>query len=245
MKTFSVPYRKKNHTVKNQSHIMKRIDQSRLSVQRFGSQSLMRLGALGVAALLFAAIGAIQPAHAALDFTGPFDPANWSLTPDGVPAGVPGQVTFLPAVGTPKTQLFLAGPGGLVSAVSGLNETAVYLGAPVAETVTFNWSFKSQDASSATAEIGTKSGFVVLASGGPGTLASGTYSLTLAAGDQFAFLLSSDMVANKTTSAQFLISGFSYSVPEASTVWAGVGSLGLAVMSIAARRSRPKTSRVA
>lgn len=185
--------------------------------------------------LLLAAQLAAGQAHAALSFTGDFAAENWSLGPDL------GTVSF----DSTSTELLFKGPSHALTTTSS-QDLAWYLGpggtgAPVAGTLTFDWHFDSQMALSATAEIGSGAGHYTLASGGPGTTKSGTYSITLASGGQFAFLLSTEAPTGKADTGEFLVSNLSFTaVPEASTIWSGIGALGLMALSEAARRAKSK-----
>ena len=184
--------------------------------------------------LLLAAQLAAGQAHAALSFTGDFAPENWSLRPGS------GTVAF----NSTATELQLKGPSGK-PATSSL-DLAWYLGAggtgaPDAGTLTFNWHFNSEDATSASAEIGSGTSFYTLASGGPGTTSGGTYSITLAPGGHFAFLLSTEAPTGKPNTGELLVSNLSFTaVPEASTLWFGAGALGLMAFTEVARRSKSK-----
>lgn len=195
----------------------------------FLKKMFVNWGRLG---LLLAVALAAAPAQAAFDFTGDFAPANWALQPDL------GTVSFNGA----QTELLLTGPSGLPVSQSS-QDLAVYVGlggqgASVAGTVSFNWSFNSGNALSAQAAVnwtGSAQPYT-FASGGPGTITAGSYSVMLGQGDQFAFLLSTDNPGVKSGPAEFSITDFSFTIPEASTVWLGAGLLALLAASKAARR---------
>ena len=200
---------------------------------RFFEMTFVTLAPIRRAALALALILAVGQVRAAMDFSGDLAPGNWTLSQ---PLG---SVAFNSA----NTQLMIIGPSGLGSAASA-TEMAVCsgpggLGLSVAGTLTFTWSFNSGDALSAEADFGSLSGgSVMLASGGPGTVSQGTYSVALMQGDQFAFLLSTQDPALKRDPGELLIEDVIFvAVPEVSTVWCGAGLLGLLALCNARRRA--------
>jgi hypothetical protein len=164
-----------------------------------------------VGAVWLAASGQAAVIFGFNDFFDPTSP-NWTITQDK------GAVFFTNA----NSQLYILGPTGLASPSTSF-DSADYVPLPVDGTIKFHWTFYAGDATSATAQFyDSLNGTTVLASGGTGTTNWGEFTVSLQAGDEFAFGLNTDMVSGKKNGSQFIITPFEFDfVPEASTAIAG------------------------
>lgn len=202
------------------------------------------------AVVLVLIVGSAAPAHAY--FTGDLRTSYW----DNTSGKDLGSIFFTPDA----SSLVIQGPTGSLAGAVPSVDVSQYVG-PVglggglefAGTLTFNWSFNSGDALSAEAEFGyqnpSDSGphTVSFASGGPGTIDSHTFSISLESGAVFEFLLASSIPGGKRTAAQFIISNGEYhrnpivTAPDNIGIWSGAAIL-LPFAFLGWRRNRQQTT---
>ena len=153
--------------------------------------------------------GSVAPAHAY--FTGDLRPSYW----DNQSGKDLGSIFFTPDAST----LVMKGPTGSLAGAVPSVDVSQYVGPgsgglEFAGTLTFSWSFNSGDALSAEAEFGytTSAGpqTVSFASSGPGTIDSGTFTVSLESGAVFEFLLASNMPGGKKSAPEFKVFSAGY-----------------------------------
>ncbi len=184
------------------------------------------------AVVLVLIVGSAAPAQAY--FTGDLRTSYW----DNTSGKDLGSIFFTPDAST----LVIQGPTGSLAGAVPSVDVSQYVGPAwgggglvYAGTLTFNWSFNSGDALSAEAEFGytTAAGpqTVSFASAGPGTIDSGTFSISLESGAVFEFLLASSIPGGKRTAAEFTISNGQFhrnpavTAPDHLGIWSGAAIL--------------------
>jgi hypothetical protein len=168
----------------------------------------LKLGLLSGAMVIF---GSAATASPIFNFVDDFAPSQWNLQPDQ------GQIGFANG----NTELDIIGPTGNFTPSYDVVTVTGPSGAPQWE-LNFQWSFSAGDSEGSSATITwpmePDGNPVVLASGGPGSTASGNLTLFLDPGDTATILLDTDETGAGKQPASLVINGFSYSVPD-STPW--------------------------